>query len=237
MKTTVKLGIFYIALFALSFGIFASVFALQNKSKNEITTNEVTSVDQETNEEDELEKVDFEDSQSENELTVDHLPIEESGSKKLTADYLLTDENGYPVENFVSQEYELPEYEPIIHGEPADTQSIEIQIASYLDEREQCIQEGATDYYCSTIVLADKYYDQDPDGITNLCVLTENLTGYIRGIGILAEETPETIEEMHAYGLAESYWFDDQGNAQMEKEAFDRQKEFCAGVIELNQLF
>lgn len=107
--------------------------------------------------------------------------------------------------------------------------SLESRVAGYMEERKECVdaarasfdlvidghviewdqsRENAEEYRCSTVDLARKYYAEDPEGMVELCVRTNHISGYTDRLddsaSAAAGRTPNEEELADLRALCES---------------------------------
>lgn len=133
------------------------------------------------------------------------------------------------------------------------TPSLEARVSQYEDERKICIEEkrssanltlnGQTrmwdesdqnkaEYSCSTVDLARKYYQQDPEGIIELCVRTKLIGMYTYENGLGGSLTSQELEQHHARGTFTDVTMDSQGNVTIGDATLENWQGLCKSVIE-----
>lgn len=133
------------------------------------------------------------------------------------------------------------------------TKSLEARVSQYEDERKVCIEEKRTsadltfngltrtwdssdetkaEYSCSTVDLAKKYYQQDPEGIIELCVRTKLVGMYTREEGLGAGLTLDKLEQLQTSESFSDITIDSQGKVTIGNTTLENWREGCKIVIE-----
>ncbi len=133
------------------------------------------------------------------------------------------------------------------------TKSLEARVSQYEDERKVCIEEkrssadltfnGQTrtwdesdqnkaEYVCSTVDLAKKYYQQDPEGIVELCVRTEKIGMYTRENGLGGSLTRDVLEQIQTTESFSDITIDSQGKVTIGDTTLENWRGLCKTVIE-----
>lgn len=133
------------------------------------------------------------------------------------------------------------------------TKSLEARVSQYQDERKVCIEErkssanlafngqtrtwdssdeNAAEYRCSTVDLAKKYYQQDPEGIIELCVRTKLVGMYTYEKGLGGDLTPETLEEIQTSESFSDITFNSEGKVTIGAVTLENWRGLCKDVIE-----
>ena len=134
------------------------------------------------------------------------------------------------------------------------TKSLEARVSQYEDERKVCIEEkrsasptitfnGLTrpwdegddfkaEYVCSTVDLAKKYYQQDPEGIVELCVRTKTIGMYTREKGLGGSLTRDVLEEIQTTESFSDITIDSQGKVTIGDATLENWQGLCKSVIE-----
>jgi len=130
---------------------------------------------------------------------------------------------------------------------------LETRISQYEDERKVCIEErkssanltlngqtrtwdsgdeSAAEYKCSTVDLAKKYYQQDPEGIIELCVRTKLIGIYTKEKGLGGDLTAETLEQLQASGSFSDITINSEGKVTIGDATLENWRGLCRDVIE-----
>lgn len=131
--------------------------------------------------------------------------------------------------------------------------SLEARVSQYEDERKICIDEkkssanlifnGQTrtwdssdqikaEYSCSTVDLATKYYQQDPEGIIELCVRTKMVGMYTYEEGFGTGLTLDKLEQLQTSESFSDVTIDSQGKIMIGDTTLKNWREGCRIVIE-----
>jgi len=133
------------------------------------------------------------------------------------------------------------------------SKSLEARVSQYQDERKVCIEESKSsanltsngqtrtwdnsdestaEYKCSTVDLAKKYYQQDPEGIIELCVRTKLIGMYTHEKGLGGELTPETLEQLQTSESFSDITIDSDGKVTIGDTTLENWRSLCKDVIE-----
>lgn len=131
-------------------------------------------------------------------------------------------------------------------------QSLDERLTAYEAERKICIQEKRdlfsssydgqaaewdeyeqqkAEYQCSTVDLAKKYYSEDPEGIIELCVRTEQVGNYTYEEGLGGAFTRSEIEQLHESGSFVDITMDERGRVTIGEETLENWRGLCESVI------
>lgn len=146
-----------------------------------------------------------------------------------------------------SQTGTKPAEESVVE-ENKPTKTLEERLGEYLAEREVCTaarlkelvgtpQEGenyGAEYHCTVKVMAPKYYEKDPEGITELCVRLYQISGWNKEGGYYADLTREDLQTRHDLGFQLGVTMDAAGKVSYNQETSQGWRKTCTGLIELN---
>ncbi|MEK7632172.1 MAG: hypothetical protein AAB473_00075 [Patescibacteria group bacterium] len=132
--------------------------------------------------------------------------------------------------------------------------SLEARVSQYEDERKVCVEEkrsasptitfnGLTrpwdegddftaEYRCSTVDLAKKYYQQDPEGVIELCVRTKQIGMYTYEKGLGGSLTSKELEQLHTSETFADITMDSQGKVTIGDTTLENWRGLCKTVIE-----
>lgn len=133
------------------------------------------------------------------------------------------------------------------------TKSLEARVSQYEDERKICIEErkssanltfngqtrtwnsgdeSTAEYKCSTVDLAKKYYQQDPEGIIELCVRTKLIGMYTEEKGLGGGLTPEALAQLQTSESFSDITIDSEGKVTIGDATLENWHSLCKDVIE-----
>lgn len=132
--------------------------------------------------------------------------------------------------------------------------SLEARVSQYEDERKVCIEEKRSasptitfndltrpwdegddfnaEYECSTVDLAKKYYQQDPEGIIELCVRTKQIGMYTYEKGIGGALTRDVLEQIQTSESFTDITMDTEGKVTIGDATMENWRGLCKVVIE-----
>lgn len=131
--------------------------------------------------------------------------------------------------------------------------SLEARVSQYEDERKICIEErkssanltlngqtrtwdggddSTAEYKCSTVDLAKKYYQQDPEGIIELCVRTKLIGMYTDEKGLGGGLTPEALAQLQTSESFSDITIDSEGKITIGAATLESWRGLCKDVIE-----
>ena len=129
--------------------------------------------------------------------------------------------------------------------------ALDLRVQEYEIEREGCIEaristtseeanriesetylRNAAEYRCSTVELAKKYYAEDREGVTELCVRTHNISGYTKEDGYFASIGREELDMMQSGGLMVGVGITKDGIVRVDDETHEQWSELCRTVID-----
>lgn len=133
-------------------------------------------------------------------------------------------------------------------GAPDLALSLDARLAQYQAERERCVTERlkelegtpqagenyGAEYHCTIKVMAPKYYEKDPEGMTELCVRLYQVSGYTKEGGFYGNLTREELEKSHELGFQKGVTMDASGRVQYDEATSRGWRTTCKGLIELN---
>lgn len=134
-----------------------------------------------------------------------------------------------------------------------NTPSLEDRLTTYEAERKVCVQERRdsfdlsykgqsaewdeyeqqkAEYACSTVDLAKKYYAEDPEGIVELCVRTEQIGNYTYEKGLGGAFTKSELDQLHQAGTFADVTMDERGMVTIGDDTLENWRGLCRDVIE-----
>lgn len=88
------------------------------------------------------------------------------------------------------------------------------------------------EYSCSTVDLAKKYYRQDPEGIIELCVRTNQVGDYTSDKGLGGAFRDKELEILHSSGMFLDVTIDSLGKVIVGESTLENWRGLCKSVIE-----